>query len=70
MLDASINLWRTAWEGMALCGFRIAFGDRLVGTVMFRMDYDPGFMSRHPRQIAGLWMSRFETTSDTKESYR
>lgn len=43
-----------------LCSARLAFGDEVVAERLFDRDYDPGFVSRHTNQCAGLWTSYVE----------
>lgn len=48
-------------EATALCTARMMFGDEKVAKEVFDQEYDAGFVSRHPNQLAGLWQSHVES---------
>jgi hypothetical protein len=47
-------------ESTTLFTARMMFGDEYVAEKLFSQEYDPGFVSRHPNQLAGLWESQFD----------
>lgn len=50
-------MFRFITESTVLCTARMMFGDEYVAEELFDQEYDAGFVSRHPNQLAGLWQS-------------
>lgn len=59
-----LSLSRQVTEGSILLGARLTVGDEVVGEVLFDQDYDPGFVDRHPHQLAGIWTSMHDLDGD------
>lgn len=51
---------RWATEATTLLGLRAALGDDAAADLLFRQNYDAGFVSRHSNQLAGLFMAYAE----------
>jgi hypothetical protein len=51
-------------ESCAIATLRLTVGDDKAGDILFSQDYDPGFVSRHPHQLAALLEAKAEVDDE------
>lgn len=57
-------MYQFMFESSMLVATRTMYGDEQTAEWLFRQDYDPGFVSRHPNQLSTLYRKKMESVAE------